>query len=69
MNRFTHSPLASLVTTVLVASALLLGGCSNSVTGPKQAEEDVTVQQQAEHNSMNDGNTDPAAGHNTTDED
>ncbi|WP_103019999.1 hypothetical protein [Salinibacter altiplanensis] len=69
MNRSTYSTLASLFTAALVASTLLLGGCSDSVTGPQQADEDVTVQQQAEHNSMGDGDTDPRAGHNTTDED
>lgn len=68
MNRSTYSTLVSLVTTVLVASTLLVGGCSNSVTGPQQAEEDATVQQQAEHNT-NDADADPRAGHNTTDED
>ena len=69
MNRSTHSTLASFFTATLVASVLLLSGCSDSVTGPQQAEEGVTVQQQAERNSMGDGDTDPAAGHNTTDED
>ncbi|WP_103029756.1 hypothetical protein [Salinibacter altiplanensis] len=68
MNRSTYSTLASLFTAALVASTLLLGGCSDSVTGPQQADEDVTVQQQAEPNT-NDVDTDPAAGRNTTDED
>ncbi|WP_103027781.1 hypothetical protein [Salinibacter altiplanensis] len=68
MNRSTHSTLVSLFTATLVASALLLSGCSDSVTGPQQADEDVTVQQQAEPNT-NDVDTDPRAGHNTTNED
>jgi hypothetical protein len=68
MNRSTHSTFASLVTAVLVASALLLSGCSDSVTGPQQAEEDVTLQQEADYNT-NDADTDPAAGRNTTNED
>ena len=68
MNRSTHSTLASFFTAALVASALLLSGCSDSVTGPQQAEEGVTLQQQAEHNT-NDADAEPRAGHNTTDED
>lgn len=68
MNRSTRSTIASLFTTILIASALLLSGCSNSITGPQQADEDVTVQQQADHNT-NDADADPRAGHNTTNED
>ena len=67
MNRSTRSTIASLFSALLVASALLLTGCSDSLTGPQQADESPTVQQ-AEHGT-NDADADPAAGHNTTDED
>ena len=67
MSRSTRSTIASVFTALLVASALLLSGCSNSLTGPQQADEAPTVQQ-AEH-STNDADADPIAGHNTTNED
>ena len=68
-----HSPsttLGSFFTATLLAGAILLGGCSDSLTGvtPPTAEEDVTVQEAAEHNT-NDTDTNPGASHNTSDED
>ena len=81
MKRFRSlSTLGSFFTATLFAGALLLGGCSDSLTGttPPNAEEEVTVQQPpAQHNTQNVGDddgssgtdTDPNAGHNTSDED
>ena len=45
MSRSTRSTIASLFSALLVASALLLTGCSDSLTGPQQADEAPTVQQ------------------------
>jgi hypothetical protein len=77
MDRSRLSMLSSAFTAALFAGTLLLGGCSDSLTGtaPPDAEENVTVQQPpAQHNnqSMDDdgsADTDPGAGHNTSDED
>lgn len=68
MERFKLSTTGTFFMATLFAGVLLLGGCSDSLTGPQQAQEDVTVQDRAQHN-MNDVDTDPGAGHNTTNED
>lgn len=74
MERSRSSTIGSLLTATLLAGAVLLGGCADSLTGttPPDAEEKVTVEQPpAQHNTQNDGgtDTDPPAGHNTSDED
>ena len=58
------------VVCVLLHRYVLLGGCSDSLTGvtPPTAEEDVTVQEAAEHNT-NGTDTNPGASHNTSDQD
>ena len=70
MERSSPTTLGSFFTATLLASAILLGGCSDSLTGvtPPTAEEDVTVQEAAEHNT-NGTDTNPGASHNTSDED
>jgi len=62
MERSWFSTIGSFFTATLFAGALLLSGCSDSLTGTQPAQEDVTVQ-------TNDVDTDPSAGHNTTNED
>jgi PBP1b-binding outer membrane lipoprotein LpoB len=62
MERSWFSTIGSLFTATLFAGALLLSGCSDSLTGTQPAQEDVTVQ-------TNDADTDPAAGHNVSNED
>lgn len=74
MKRSAFSDLGSLFTATLLAGALLLGGCADSLTGttPPDVEEKVTAEQPpAQHNTQNDGgtDTDPEAGHNTSNED
>ena len=72
MERSSSITLGSFFTATLLAGAILLGGCSDSLTGvtPPTAEEDVTVQENADHNTNGEGtDTDPAANHNTSDED
>ena len=72
MEHSSSTTIGSFFTATLLAGAVLLGGCSDSFTGvaPPSAEEDVTVQQTAEHNTNGDGeDTDPAANHNTSNED
>lgn len=71
MERSQFSTIGSLFTAVLFAGAILLGGCSDSLTGTTPADRDqVTVQQQAQHNQpSNSTDTDPDAGHNTSNED
>ncbi|PSQ66783.1 MAG: hypothetical protein BRD32_01935 [Bacteroidetes bacterium QH_2_64_74] len=72
MERFSSTNIGSFFTAVLLAGAILLGGCSDSLTGttPPTADEDVTVQKTAEHNTNGEGeDTDPSASHNTSDED
>ena len=61
---------AASCTATLLAGAILLGGCSDSLTGttPPTAEEDVTVQEAAEHNT-NGTDTNPGASHNTSEQD
>ena len=70
MERSSPTTLGSFFTATLLAGAILLGGCSDSLTGvtPPTAEEDVTVQETAEHNT-NGTDTNPAANHNTSDQD
>ena len=70
MERSSSTTLGSFFTATLLAGAILLGGCSDSLTGvtPPTAEEDVTVQEAAEHNT-NGTDTNPSASHNTSDED
>ena len=70
MERSSSTTLGSFFTATLLAGAILLGGCSDSLTGvtPPSAEEDVTVQEAAEHNT-NGTDTNPGASHNTSDED
>jgi len=62
MERSWFSTIGSLFTATLFAGALLLSGCSDSLTGTQPAQDDVTVQ-------TNDADTNPAGGHNTSDED
>ena len=70
MERSFSTNIGSFFTAVLLAGAILLGGCSDSLTGttPPTAKEGVTVQETAEHNT-NGEDTDPHANHNTSDED
>ena len=70
MERSSSTTLGSFFTATLLAGAILLGGCSDSLTGttPPTAEEDVTVQETAEHNT-NGTDTNPHANHNTSDQD
>jgi hypothetical protein len=71
MERSSSTTLGSFFTATLLAGAILLGGCSDSLTGvtPPTAEEDVTVQETAEHNTNDGTDTNPHANHNTSDED
>lgn len=75
MERSRSTTIGSFFTATLLAGAILLGGCSDSLTGatPADAEENTTIQQQAQHNTnaLDDGggDTSPGAGHNTSDED
>jgi len=62
MERSWFSTIGSLFTATLFAGALLLSGCSDSLTGTQPAQEDVTVQ-------TNDTDTDPSGVHNNSDED
>jgi hypothetical protein len=72
MERSRFSTIGTLFTATLLAGAVLLGGCSDSLTGPTppDTQEQMTVDQ-PQHNTQNDGgtDTDPVAGHNTSDED
>ena len=70
MERSSPTTLGSFFTATLLAGAILLGGCSDSLTGvtPPSAEEDITVQETAEHNT-NGEDTDPGASHNTSEQD
>ena len=70
MERSSSTTLGSFFTATLLTGAILLGGCSDSLTGvtPPTAEEDVTVQEAAEHNT-NGTDTNPGASHNTSNED
>ena len=70
MERSSSTTIGSFFTATLLAGAILLGGCSNNFTGvtPPSAEEDIAVQETAEHNT-NGEDTDPAANHNTSDQD
>ena len=70
MERSSSTTLGSFFTATLLAGAILLGGCSDSLTGvtPPTAEEDVTVQETAEHNT-NGTDTNPGASHNTSNQD
>ena len=72
MERSSSTTLGSFFTAILLAGAILLGGCSDSFTGvtPPTAEEDVTVQKAAEHNTNGEGtDTNPHANHNTSEQD
>jgi hypothetical protein len=80
MERSRFSAITSLFAALLFTGTIVLGGCGDSLTGtaPPDAEEEVTVQSPpAQHNSQaTDGepeqegtDTDPGAGHNTSDED
>ena len=70
MEHSSSATIGSLFITTLLADAILLGGCSDNFTGvtPPTAEEDVTVQETAEHNT-NDTKTTPGASHNTSEQD
>lgn len=71
MERSTFSAIGSFFTATLLAGTILLGGCSDSLTGttpPDAEEENTTVEQRAQHNT-NSTDTEPGANHNTTDED
>lgn len=72
MERSHLSTLSTLFTAVLFTGAFLLSGCSDSLTGTTPPDQDVTVQQRIQHNQISmsdDGDTDPQAGHNTSNED
>jgi len=73
MERSRFSTIGTLFTATLLAGAVLLGGCSDSLTGttPPDTEQQVTVDTPSGHNTQdNDGvDTDPVAGHNTSNED
>ena len=68
MERSRFSTISSLFTAALFAGAMLLGGCSDSLTGAQPAKKDVTVQDRSQH-STSDTDTDPSASHNTSSED
>ena len=68
MERSRSSTISSLFTAALFAGAMLLGGCSDSLTGAQPTKKDVTVQDRAQHNTS-DGDTTPGASHNTSSED
>jgi uncharacterized protein YceK len=64
MERSTLSTIGSFFTAALFASALLLSGCSDSLTGAHPTQETVQA------NTQDDGaDTTPSAGHNTSPED
>lgn len=72
MRRPRFSTIGSVFTAVLLAVAILFSGCSDSLTGttPPDRDQEVTVQQQAQHNQPpNSADTTPEAGHNTSDQD
>jgi len=69
MERSRFSTISSLFTAALFAGAMLLGGCSDSLTGAQPTKKDVTVQDRAQHNTSDDTSTEPSAGHNTSPED
>ena len=68
MERSRFSTISSFFTAALFAGAMLLGGCSDSLTGAQPAKKDVTVQDR-QHKTSDDTSTDPSAGHNTSNED
>jgi len=69
MERSSSTTIGSLFTATLLAGAVLLGGCSDSLTGTTPtADEDATVQKTAQHNT-NGTDTNPGASHNTSNED
>ena len=49
MERSRFSTISSLFTAALFAGAMLLGGCSDSLTCAPPAKTDVTVQDRAQH--------------------
>lgn len=78
MERSRFSTIGSIFTAALFAGAILLSGCSDSLTGATPSDGDeVTVQQRAQHNQPSNANggdgdgtsTTPGAGHNTSDQD
>lgn len=70
MKRSHFTTIGSFFTALLLAGTVLLGGCSDSFTGvtPPEAEENVTLQERAQHNT-NDVDTSPQGSHNTSSED
>jgi hypothetical protein len=64
MERSTLSTIGSFFTAALFASALLLSGCSDSLTGAQSTQE--TIQTSTQDGG---GDTNPQAGHNTSNED
>ena len=69
MERSRFSTISSLFTAALFAGAMLLGGCSDSITGAQPTKKEVTVQDRAQHNTNDDVDTNPQASHNTSSED
>ena len=65
MERSRFSTFGSLFIATVFAGAMLLGGCSDSLTGTAPTAEETV--QDSQHNTSNE--TDPVAGHNTSDED
>lgn len=70
MDRST--PFVSTLAVFALAGTIALSGCTDSLTGttPPDADQQVTVEQRADHNvTSNSTDTVPHAGHNTSDED
>lgn len=74
MERSHYTTLGSVLTAVLFAGAVLLSGCTDTLTGvAPENDQNITIQQRAQHNQVSNGEgggtTEPDAGHNTSDED
>lgn len=71
MERSRFSTITSLLTALLFAGTIVLGGCSDTLTGTTPPDSDEVAVKKAQHNKMDQdgGTTEPVAGHNTSDED
>ncbi|WP_263786172.1 hypothetical protein [Salinibacter grassmerensis] len=68
MKRSLYTTVTSYLATFAFAGAFLLGGCTNTVSGPQVSEEEpVEVRQGQDHNTMHEdgGTTNPPEPHNT----